>query len=205
MTIRKFILGVVVTAFCATTLFAQATKSAALQDAFGGIKWGSPYSEVLKKIAGKLIYKDEKRSIVSRDEDLTYRYGFLYKDPETAVDAAKKQPASPAGTAPAAAAQNEPRFMYATMEFPYLTMQDVKKKIEEKYGAPTGENIKNNQGAYVWESEKTTLIMWVEQYKKAPYCRKISYISKDISIESNKYNQDMFNRTEIEVLKKLYP
>jgi hypothetical protein len=84
-------------------------------------------------------------------------------------------------------------------------MDDVRNKIQEKYGPPGGEAIEKNQGAYLWDSPKTTIIMWVDQYEKKPFCRKITYIGKEISREVNEYQKQIFNKNEIEILRTLNP
>jgi hypothetical protein len=121
---------------------------------------------------------------------MEYLYGFFYADP---VLAQGGQPAS------------EARLFYVAVQFPYLPMDQVRKKIEERYGPPNGENIKDNQGALVWDSAKTTVIMWVDRYEKKPFCRKINYVGKDLAREINEYQTMIFNKTELEILKKLNP
>ena len=63
--------------------------------------------------------------------------------------------------------------------------------------------MKNNKGAIIWDSEKTTVIMWVDDYEKKPFCMKINYFSKEIAKEVNDYKKIIFNSNEIEVLKRL--
>jgi hypothetical protein len=47
--------------------------------------------------------------------------------------------------------------------------------------------------------------MWVDRYKKKPYCRRVVYISKKISKELNDYTYRLFNKTEMDLVKKLNP
>ncbi len=89
------------------------------------------------------------------------------------------------------------------MRFSYLLKDDVIKKIEGKYGSPTGEDLKNNQGAVIWDSEKTTIIMWVDRYEGKPFCKKINYIGKELANKINEYQKKVFNKKEIEILERL--
>ena len=84
-----------------------------------------------------------------------------------------------------------------------LTIEDVRKKIEEKYGPPTGEDIKDNQGAIIWESEKTSIIMWIDRYEGRSFCKKINYVGKELAGKVNEYQKLIFNKSEIDILKRL--
>jgi hypothetical protein len=186
-------------------------------DGFGNVKWGALISDVKVNVIGKISYTDDKRIIVSREGDIEYQYGFFYRGIETGQ-------LEPAKTVPAAAAKETPevkpkesavkteesdikakdsKLFYVSIRFPYLTKDEVKKKIEEKYGSSTGEDVKDNKGAIVWNSGTTTIIMWVDSYEKKPYCMKINYLSKDIAKEVKNYLNIIFTSREIELLKKL--
>lgn len=173
---------------------------------FGGATWGQPITEVRKAVKGKIVFDDEKKLILSRDGEITYRYGFFYKQ-----DADKpEQPASAAQPAGANASQpqqnpEESRFFYAISEFPYISVDRIREKLAAQYGEPTGDTIKNAQGALVWDSGSGVAVAWVDAYEKKPYCRKISYISKDIAKELNKYIDDVFSKKERSVIKNLIP
>ena len=75
--------------------------------------------------------------------------------------------------------------------------------MKERYGEPTGENMKDNRGALVWDSEKTMIVLWIDSYEKKPFCRRITYLSKDISAQVTDYQNKIFNKREIEILKDL--
>ena len=170
------------------------TKRAAknIPAGFGSLNWGTLISKAKGNVLGKIVFSDNKKIIKSRDGDIDYLYGFFYVDP------AVVKKASPSATL-------EGKLFYVSIGFPYLSMDDVKKKIEGKYGSPNGENVKNNQGAMLWDSEKTTIVMWIDEYEKKPFCRKITYVGKEIAKEINEYQKKVFNRKELEILEKLSP
>jgi len=178
-----------------------------LPDGYGNLTWGVYLSEARDKISGVLSYTDEKRIIVSKDKELEYLYGFFYKEPSVDADKIKKEETTPASDKEPAAVQekDEGRLFYVSMNFPYLDKDKVYEKIQKKYGKHSGENIKDNQGAIAWDSENTIVIMWIDRYEKKPYCRRIIYISKKIAKELNEYTNTIFNKTEIELIKKMNP
>jgi len=47
--------------------------------------------------------------------------------------------------------------------------------------------------------------MWVDQYEKKPYSRKITYVGRELARDVNKYQEEVFSRTELEILKRLQP
>lgn len=171
-------------------------------DGFGILKWETPISEAKEKVIGKIVFYDERRAIVTRDEDIEYLYGFFYMDPEVLVP--EEEPVSKVDKKHLSDEKSfEAKLFYVSVRFPYLTITDVRKRIEEKYGPPTGEDIKDNQGAIIWDSDKTTIIMWVDRYEGRPFCMKINYIGKGLAKEINEYQKLIFNKTEIDVLKRL--
>ncbi len=183
---------------------------------YGDLTWGMYLSDTRPKIAGVLVYTDEKKIIVSKDGDLEYRYGFFYIDPAAAEDEVPvagtevrtegTETATTEGTTTAAEEKkDEGKLFYVSLNFPYLDKDSVYNKIKKKYGNHSGENIKDNQGAIAWNSDETIVIMWVDRYKKKPYCRRVVYISKKISKELNDYTYKLFNKTEMDLIKKLNP
>lgn len=178
-----------------------------IPDGYGNITWGMYLSDARDKITGILTYTDEKKVIISKDKELEYFYGFFYKEPSTEAEPVKKEETPAAGDNKTEPAQekDEGKLFYVSMSFPYLDKDVVYEKIKAKYGIHTGENIKDNQGAVAWDSENTIIIMWVDRYEKKPFCRKIIYISKKYSKELNDYRNTIFNKTEIELIKKMNP
>lgn len=187
-------------------------KSSSLPEGYGELQWGVSLSDAKQKVLGKITFTDDKRVILSRDGNIEYTYGFHLPDPSLVqpsgtekkdrdADAKKKV------NEPGAAQQQggESRLYYVLVRFPYLAMDDVRNKIQEKYGPPGGEAIEKNQGAYLWYSPKTSIVMWVDQYEKKPFCRKITYVGKEISREVNEYQKQIFNKNEIEILRTLNP
>jgi hypothetical protein len=187
-------------------------------DGFGNVKWGSSISDARSGVVGKISYTDDKKVLMSREGDIEYQYGFLYKEIITLEqESVKTAPAAPAAketpeTKPKEQAvkaeesdvrAKDSKLFFVSIRFPYLAKDEVKKKIEEKYGPSTGEDIKDNKGAIVWNSGTTAIIMWVDSYEKKPYCMKINYLSKDIAKEVKNYLNIIFTSREIEVLKKL--
>jgi len=65
--------------------------------------------------------------------------------------------------------------------------------------------MKNKQGAVAWDSEKTIIVMWVDKYEDKSFCRRITYVSKNIAKEQNNYHIKIFNKTEMEIIKKINP
>jgi hypothetical protein len=47
--------------------------------------------------------------------------------------------------------------------------------------------------------------MWVDRYEKKPYSRKITYVGKELAKDVNRYQEEVFSRAEIEILKRLKP
>ncbi|MCX7678736.1 MAG: hypothetical protein N2316_05905 [Spirochaetes bacterium] len=173
---------------------------------FGQLVWGASLSAAKEKVEGKIIFVDEKRIIISKDGDIEYRYGFFYK--EIPEEQAKKTPEANKqfpNQEPNKNLTNEAKLYYVIVRFPYLPMEEVKKKIEEKYGMHTGEIMKNNRGALVWDFLTTTIVLWVDDYKKNAYCQKITYLGKEIAKEVNEYQNKVFTEREREILRKLIP
>ncbi len=235
------ILCVIIPVITGTIVFAETKKPV---EGFGGLKWGITMDEVRKGLKGKVVFDDEKRIIVTREGEITYRYGFFYKikekkegtdpikdkpvQPETpAADPAKTDETKPDAVKPATAAEPQPekaaepqppaldaedqepegesKFFYVVSEFPYIPLNDIRKKMTTQYGDSTGDTVSREQGALLWDTGNGVAIIWVDSYEKKPYCRKITYISKAIAKELNSYQKTIFNKKEIEVIKKLIP
>jgi len=190
-----------------------------LPEGYANLTWGTYLSDAKDKISGILTFTDDKKVIVSREGDLEYYYGFFYREPEPSEKKPIEKPADTkdttattgtdtTGTTPPEQKEQEKdegKLFYVSLNFPYLDKDVVYEKIKKKYGTHTGETIKDNQGAIAWDSEKTVVLMWVDRYGKKPYCRRVIYISKDISKELNAYTNTIFNKTEIDLIKKLNP
>ncbi len=170
-------------------------------DGYGNLSWGTVISDARDKTAGTLVFTDEKKVILTKDGHIKYYYGFFYKDPE--LEPEKKE--ADGGKTDTAEKPASGKLYYISVTFPYLSMESVKEKIVKKYGPETSENMKNNRGAVIWDSEKTIIIMWIDAYEKKPFCRRISYISKEIAKEAGSYQESVFNKTEQEIIKKLTP
>lgn len=175
---------------------------------YGQLQWGTTLSAAKEKVEGKITFVDEKRIIVSKDGDIEYRYGFFYKEPAPEEGNAKKpiESEKKGGEQPSQKSEaGEAKLYFVLVRFPYLPMEEVKKKIEEKYGPYTGETLKNNRGAIIWDYSTTTIVLWVDNYEKSPFCRKITYIGKEIAKEVNDYQVKVFTDREREILRKLSP
>lgn len=194
----------------------------AIPDGYEGLAWGTQLGAAKSGIKGKIVYTDEKKVIITRDGALEYNYGFFYTDPAFLSSAAPEgetpaatttQPGAtqPAATEPAATRPVQPtgadegKLFYVALHFPYLSFEDVMKKYKEKYGEPTAENLTNNQGACAWDSKNTIIIMWIDRYEKRPYCRRVTYVSKEIAKELPAYHEKIFNSVEMDVIRKLTP
>jgi len=184
--------------------------SSTIPGGFGSLQWGATLDDTKSKVTGKITYIDEKRVIMSKEHNIEYTYGFFHIDPSIAGPAAPQPGNKTAGKnankkSPQPAASQQPQLYFVLVKFPYLAMDDVKKKIVDKYGPPTGENIHKNQGALIWDSENTAIIMWVDRYEKLPFCRKITYLGKQLAKDVNEYQKKIFSRNEIEILRNLNP
>jgi hypothetical protein len=192
----------------------------------GQVEWGSAFNTVRENIKGELKYYNENKIIVSQEGEITYSYGFFFADPEmigeestdTATQPAQQgQPAqgnqgadqnpaaNPNQQAQAQPQANDPQFSYVIMQFPYLSMDEIKAKYVEKYGEPSSQLIENNSGVIIWESEETLIAMWIDEYEDQPYCRKINYLSKEFTEKLADYNFKIFNQKEIDTLNRLDP
>ena len=174
-------------------------KNQKVINGFGDIKWGIKVQDAKEKVHGKIVYFDEKKVIITKDGDIKYLYGFFCLESRSVLvnkeeKEIKKEEKS---------TSSEASLFYVSVQFPYLSMQDVRKKIEEKYGSSTGENVKDNQGAIFWSFDKTTIIMWIERYNNKPFCRKINYLGNDLAKKINEYQRKIFNKAEMEILNKL--
>ncbi|MCU0847644.1 MAG: hypothetical protein MUD12_07125 [Spirochaetes bacterium] len=204
-----------------TVLFAQDKKdtagepakgektSSSIPDGYGSLKWGTTVSAARGGISGKIVDTDEKSRIVSRDGELEYLYGFFYVDPavEAAIKGESRPEADKDKKTPDSSGQkaDEGKLFYVALKFPYLAMEEVRKKLQDKYGPWTSDNLADSQGAIAWNGDKTIIVMWVDRYEKKPYCRRIVYVSKDIVKELNEYQNKVFNKTEQELIRKLNP
>jgi hypothetical protein len=196
-----------------------------IPDGYGNLTWGMYLSEAKPKISN-INYTDEKKVIIANDGELQYYYGFFYKQPS-----AEKKEITPAENKESKTAdkkdikkvepvpgkeipakdekketeqeKDEGRLFYVSINFPYLDKDKIYEKIQKKYGKHSKENIKENQGALAWDSDNTVIIMWIDQYNRKPYCKKIIYISKKISAELNEYTYSILNKTELEVYNKI--
>jgi len=186
----------------AASLFAQQSgqdqQKSAIPEGYGNLTWGTILSEAKDKIEGKLAYTDDQKIIISKDGELEYYYGFFYMDP------AKYERDAQINTADAQT-NSEGKLFYVALKFPYLSIDTVRQKITDKYGEPVFEELTKGRGPVAWNSEKTIMIMWVDLYENKPYCRRITYVSKETTKELNAYVKAMFNSIEIDVIKKLNP
>ena len=194
-----FILSLVSAAFTQTNQQgnADANQSEAniekIPDGYGDLAWETYLSDARDKISGILTYSDEKTVIVSKENELQYHYGFFYKEPSVNNETENTQE------------KDEGKLFYVSMNFPYLGKDQVYDRIQKKYGKHSSENVKDNKGAIAWNSENTIIIMWVDQYERKPYCRRIIYVSKKVSLELNDYTKTILNKTEIDLIKQMNP
>lgn len=170
-----------------------------LPNGYGDLSWGSYFSDAREKVKGTIVHHDENNRIVSREGEIKYIYGYFYPDPEVVSGEVKDDEKD------STEKETPARLYYVMIRFPYVSMPDVKKKMVDRYGQPQGESVRDNQGAYIWESDQTTVIMWVDSYNDKPYCRKITYMSKVIARDINEYRKVLFTSREREILRKLSP
>ncbi len=198
--------------FLAGSLYSQEKKGgtekkstgskSAIPEGYGNLKWGVTLGKAKEGIAGKLAFTDEKTEIISRDGNLEYQYGFFYIDPAvTAMEKGDSGQERKGG----ADEKDEGVLYFVSLKFPYLLLKEVRDKIEEKYGPSTNEYMSKGRGAIAWDSEKSLVVMWVDKYGNNSYCRRITYLSKDIAKDLNKYQTRVFNKNELELIRKLNP
>ena len=208
-----FIISLVSAAFAQTNLQQtntgtnQTNQSAnnieKIPDGYGDVTWEMYLSDAREKISGILTYSDEQTVIISKDNELEYHYGFFYKAP--AADSARTDAAPNNNQAENTQEKDEGKLFFVAMNFPYLARDQVYDKIQKKYGKHTSENVKDNKGVIVWNSENTMIIMWVDQYERKPFCRRIIYVSKKVASELNEYTYSMLNKTEIDLIRRMNP
>jgi hypothetical protein len=212
----KRTLSLMVILFLAAGAFAQVKKKeepkktsgtkTSIPDGYGGVKWGTLLSKAREGIAGKLVFTDEKTLIISRDGDLEYHYGFFYVDPAVSpVDKVEEKKDKSGKGQAQTQGQDEGTLFFVSLKFPYLSMAEVRKKIEDKIGPATNDFLTKGQGAVAWDSDKTFVVMWVDRYRANSYCRRITYLSKDIAKELNNYQTRVFNKNELDLIMKLNP
>ncbi|MCL1911630.1 MAG: hypothetical protein FWG13_05445 [Leptospirales bacterium] len=179
------------------SLFAQSNsqQKTPVPQGYGSLTWGTMLSEAKDKIEGKLVYTDDQKIIISKDGELEYYYGFFYMDPAK-YDAPANDNAQTA---------DEGKLFYVALKFPYLSIETVRQKMIDKYGEPDLEELVRGRGPVAWDSEKTIMIMWVDLYEGKPYCRRVTYVSKETTKDLNAYVYAMFNKIEIDVIKKFNP
>lgn len=180
-------------------------KTSSLPEGYGSLTWGTLLSDAKEKITGKLVYTDEKKIIISKDGNLEYRYGFFYIDPAMKKVMGEKTAEKAETGTKETPKKDEGKLFYVSLHFPYLSMKEVMDKMKAKYGEARSSNIKDNQGALAWDSEKTIIVVWIDRYEKKPFCRRITYLSKDIARELNDYVNRTFNKAELELIKQLNP
>ena len=199
---KRFFISLMIIGMAAIATGQETKKSSAsIPQGYGSATWGSLVSTVRDNIKGKLVYSDEKSIIISKEGELQYTYGFFYVDPAVVQPATAEKAASDKPEQKT----DEGKLFYVVLSFPYLSMPEVKKKYIDTFGEPTIENITENQGVIAWDDTNSIIVIWVDQYERSPFTRRITYVSKDITKEVNEYKYKMFNQTEIDVIKKLTP
>ena len=185
-------------------LFSQETQreAAKLPEGYGDAKWGTSMDEVKSAIIGKITYTDDERIIITKDEHIEYRYGFFYKDPQKiAAEAPNNEP----NNNPNNEETPDKILYYVSVRFPYLPVDEVRAKLEAEYGAVTIDNVSKNKGAIGWLGEKTLALIYVNEYENKQYVAKVTYVSTDIIKQVNDYENSVFNKTEIETIRRLAP
>lgn len=191
----------------------------------GSVAWGARFETVKDNVKGALEYYKKDRIIVSREGEITYTYGFFYADPEVigepeAAEEAQteeqqenqdnqdnqgNQTDDETENQADQAGPYEPQYSYVVMQFPYLAMDDIRAKYVEKYGEPASELVEDNKGVIVWEFNNTMITMWIDEYERKPYCKKINYLSKSFTEKLKQYKNQVFNKKEIETLNRIEP
>ena len=208
----RILISILLTALICSSLYSQEPAGADTTDqtlqnipaGYGDAQWGAYLTDTRDKIAGRIIFTDDKSIIISRDGDLEYRYGFFYRDPlitgeKTTIEG------NPETEAETPEVKDEGTLFYVSLQFPYLDKDLVYNKIREKYGDHSSEDIRKNQGAMAWNSDKTIILMWIDQYENRPYCRRIVYFNKEIASQLNEYHHTIFHKREIDLIKQLNP
>jgi hypothetical protein len=169
-----------------------------LPEGYGNAKWGTSMDAVKSAIIGKLVYTDDEKVMISKDDNLEYTYGFFYADPQ-------KIPAADTNTNTNNTQTTDGILFYVSVKFPYLPVDQVRTKFEAQYGAITIDNVYKNKGAIGWQGDKTLTLICVDEYEKKQYVARVTYVSTDIIKQVNDYEISVFNKPEIETIRKLNP
>ena len=141
----------------------QTSGTGSVGEGFGSVAWGSAYQTVRENISGSLKYTDENKLIISQDGELTYSYGFFYRDPAVTGNADPAPSVQPGAGANAQPSEGEEgKLFFVKVEFPYLAYEDVRAKYIERFGDPQGSTVEKNRGVVLWENEKTMVVVWVD-------------------------------------------
>ncbi len=188
---------VIVCIFIFSILYGQNnTNKANLPNGFEKVNWGTLLSKAKPNVKGKVSFSDDKTVIVSKINEIQYFYGLFHVDLEK-LKKVRGEANVPKDT------PDEGKLFYVALKFPYLHKDLILEKITKKYGKPTSENIADNKGAIAWDSDKTILVLWVDSFENKPYSRRITYVSKEIAKEVNKYYDDFFMYKEKDTIRKL--
>ena len=173
-----------------STLFSQTVQ---LPTGYGNATWGTSIDGVKSAILGRLVFSDDETIIISRDGNLEYTYGFFYTDPQKV-----ERPAN---------AQEAPNSIlyYVAIRFPYIPIDQVRAKFEAQYGAITIDNVSKNRGVIGWLTDETLALVYIDEYEDKQYAARITYVSRNIIKQVNEYVSNVFNQTEIDVMKGLTP
>lgn len=204
----RILISILSAAIICSSLYSQEPagndRTEAVPAGYGEAQWGAYLTDTKTKVSGRIIFTDEKSIIISREGDLEYHYGFFYRDP--LITGEKISTDAAAGTeTDTPEVKDEGTLFYVSLQFPYLDKDLVYNKIKEKYGNHSSEDIRNNQGAMAWNSEKTVILMWIDQYEGKPYCRRIVYVNKEIALQLKDYHHSIFHKREIDLIRQLTP
>jgi hypothetical protein len=158
----------------------KSTSTEAIPEGYGKLKWGISLKEAKANIFGKIIFTDEKKILISQDNELKYYYGFFYNEEKSKEE-----------------------LFYVSLKFPYLSLEEIKKKVTDKYGEPKTENLTENQGLITWYSDTTIIILIIDNYENKPFCRKIVYLNKEISKKLDEEEKKFFFKKDKANLDKL--
>jgi hypothetical protein len=225
---KKLLPILAILSFCPTLLFAQVDQTVTSLDGFAEASWGMTFESSREKFLSMATNPEAKEKIEiineKKDEQLLikrngifYLYRF-YRTPELLKEVRPKETGA-AETDPSIAGQTEYResgilFSVGTT-FNLVPSEQIKDKLEKKYGKPKKESIGDDKvsGASIWElvdKKEASIkggyaVQWREGYKRKAYTRRIDYFSANIREMILKDYKEFFSVQETKTLRDLIP
>ncbi len=194
----------------------------------GNIAWNDLYSDVKERFRVlasnpdikdpvEIILDEPEKEILVRRKGIYYRYLF-YQKPISEEDVQQQDQQGQNATTDENQEQvqankttdisKQARLFFIETSFLFVQSEKLYEKLKMKYGSHTNEHgdiKKQKSGAYIWDSEKSYLVQWIEPYQEKSFTRKIYNISKDIRKEIMEDLESFQYRQEIETINNILP